>query len=195
MSGLSEILSSRARAEVFRLLYGSTTPELHHREIVRRSGLSESAVRQELRKLSRLGLVRRRNSGNRAYYSAARNHPLFAEIRGLVLKTVGLVDVLRDHLPVRGIRVAFVFGSIAQGTETPESDIDLMVIGTITLRMLATRTRGISNELGRELSPHVMTEIEYTKRKLSGDHFVKHVLKGPKLFVVGTEHDLESMGE
>jgi predicted nucleotidyltransferase/DNA-binding HxlR family transcriptional regulator len=195
MSTLSEILSSRARAEVFRLLFGSTTPELHHREIVRRTGLSESAVRQELKKLTRLGLVSRRDSGNRAYYSATRKHPLFAEIRGLVLKTVGLVDVLKDHLPARGIRVAFVFGSLAQGNEKPQSDIDLMVIGRTTLRKLVSRMRGVSDELGRELSPHVMTEAEYTQRRLSGDHFVTHVLKGPRLFVVGTEDDVEAMGE
>lgn len=194
MNTLAEILSSRVRAEVFRLLFCATTPELHHREIVRRSGLSESAVRQELRKLSRLDLIIRREDGNRVYYSANRGHPLFQSIREIVLKTIGLVDVLRPAISKRDVQTAFVFGSLARGEETAGSDIDLMVVGNIGLRKLSFLLSGLSEQVGREINPHVMTQTEYRKRLKAGDHFATHVLDGPKLFIVGTEDDFEAMG-
>ena len=195
MNTLAEILSSRVRAEVFRLLFGSTTPELHHREIVRRSGLSESAVRQELGKLTRLDLVNRRKDGNRVYYAANRDHPLFQSIREVVLKTIGLVDVLRPALSKRGVQAAFVFGSLAKAEETATSDLDLMVIGNIGLRKLTSLLSGLSEQIGREINLHVMTQAEYRKRLTSRDHFVTRVLDGPKLFIVGTEDDFEAMGK
>lgn len=118
MAMLAEILSSRVRAEILRILFGPDTVELHNREIVRRANLSESAVRQELKNLAGLGLLDRRRESNRTYYTANRNHPLFAEIRGLVLKTSGLADVLRGRLASEGVDLAFVFGSVAAGRET-----------------------------------------------------------------------------
>ncbi|MFH1266025.1 MAG: nucleotidyltransferase domain-containing protein [Planctomycetota bacterium] len=195
MNVLAEILSSRVRAEVFRLLFGGAMPELHHREIVRRSGLSEGAVRQELNKLSRLDLIKRRKDGNRVYYAANREHPLHQELRRIVLKTVGLVGVLRERLQENDIRVAFVFGSIARGEETAGSDIDLMVIGNVGLRKLSSLLSEVTEQLGREVNPHVMTKTEYRKRSKKGDHFVTHVLDGPKFFIVGTERDFEAMGK
>jgi len=195
MNTLAEILSSRVRAEIFRLLFGSTTPELHHREIVRRTGLSESAVRQELGKLTRLDLISRRKDGNRVYYAANRDHPLFLSIRELVLKTIGLVDILRPALSKCGIQIAFVFGSLATADETATSDLDLMVIGNIGLRKLTSLLSGFAEQVGREINPHIMTQAEYRKRIKSKDHFAAHVLDGPKLFVVGTENDFEAVGK
>lgn len=194
MGTLAEILSSRARAAVFRLLFGSATPELHHRELARRSGLSESAVRQELSKLTRLDLINRRRDGNRVYYRANREHPLFPDICQVVLKTVGLVDVLEPRLSPHNVRIAFVFGSLAKAQETARSDVDLLVIGGIGLRKLSSLLSGASDQLGREINPHVMSEREYRKRREARDHFVTNVLRGPKLFIVGTEHDFEAMG-
>ena len=194
MNTLAAILSSRARAEVFRVLFGSATPEVHHREIVRQSGLSESAVRQELGKLWRLDLLSRREDGNRVYYSANRNHPLYPDIRQLVLKTVGLVDVLKARLSVKDVQAAFVFGSVASHQEKSTSDVDLMVIGSLGLRRLTSLLSGTSDLIGREINPHVMTRSEYRRRVEQADHFVTSVLRGPKLFVVGTEHEFEAMG-
>ena len=98
MNRLAELLSSRARAEIFRLLLSGTGEELHVREIERRSGLNDSTIRQELRKLVRLDLVQSRRDSNRVYYRAKIENPLYPEIRNLVLKTSGLADVLRSAL-------------------------------------------------------------------------------------------------
>jgi len=169
-------------------------PELHHREIVRRSGLSEGTVRQELAKLTRLDLITRRQDGNRVYYSANVEHPLYQEIRQVVIKTVGLVDVLKPKLSRKDIKMAFVFGSIAKGQEAAGSDVDLMVIGSVGLRKLTALLSGTSEQLGREINPYVMSETECRKRLKVKDHFVSKVLRGPKLLIVGTENDVEAMG-
>lgn len=194
MNVLIQFLSSRVRAGLFQLLFGLSRSELHVRELARRSGLHESTVRQELRKLKGLGLVYERRDGNRAYYRAKYDHPLYSDIHRIVLKTSGLADVLTEALKEGEIRVAFVFGSVAHGTENAESDIDLMVFGKIGLRKLTTLLSGVSDQVGREINPHVMTEKEYGKRLKSQDHFVTHVLKGPKIYVVGTEDDFAEMG-
>ena len=195
MNTLAQILSSRVRASVFQLLFGLGETEVHVREMARRSGFSEASLRQEMRKLKRLGLVDDRRSGNRVYFQANRDHPLYPDIHHLVIKTIGLVDVLSVAIAEANIAVAFVFGSIAQSKEVAHSDVDLMVIGGIGLRKLTSLLSGVSEKIGREINPHVMTKDEYRDRVKAEDHFVKNVLAGPKLFIIGTENDFEAMGK
>jgi len=194
MNTLARILSSRVRAAIFELLFGPTDAELHLRELERRSGLSVMTVRQDLEKLYRLGLVTARRDGNRLYYRANRSHPLYADVRSLVLKTVGVVDVLRDALGQEDIGVAFVFGSVAEGREGAESDVDLMVVGEVGLREVSRRLGGVSEKIGREVNPHVLSRAEFRRRLRRGEHFVSTVMASPRLFVVGTEDDLAAMG-
>jgi DNA-binding transcriptional ArsR family regulator len=194
MNTLAELLSSRVKAEIFRLLFGVVPRELHVREIERQSGLADATVRQELRRLSRLGVVESRRDGNRTYYRANIRHPLYPDIRSLTLKTNGLVGVLREALAHPGIRLAFVFGSVAAGAEKAESDIDLMVIGAVSLRQLSKLLSGVSAKVGREINPHVFTVEEFVRRKKARDHFVGTVSGAPKLFVIGSEDELEAMG-
>jgi DNA-binding transcriptional ArsR family regulator len=194
MTVLAEMLSSKVRAEIFRLLFGLRERELHVREIERRSGLSIGTVRQELQKLVRMELVSARRDGNRLCYRANKEHPLYVDIKNLVIKTSGLVEVLREALDKKGVHVAFVFGSIARSLEGAGSDVDLMVIGEVGLRTLSSWLSGISAEIGREINPHVMNAKEFRKRKASGEHFLNRVLESPKLFIIGTEDDLGELG-
>lgn len=112
----------------------------------------------------------------------------------MVLKTGGLVDVIGEALTGARIKVAFVFGSVAEGKETASSDVDLMVVGSLGLRELTSLLGGTAEKLEREINPHVLTEVEYQDRIERADHFVTNVLSGPKLFVVGSQDDLEAMG-
>ena len=194
MNRLAEILSSRARAEIFRLLFSGTEEELHVREIERRSGLNDSTLRQELRKLVRLDLVQSRRDSNRVYYRAKTENPLFPEIRNLVLKTSGLSDVLKSALTDKRVRVAFVFGSLARGEEKAGSDVDLMVIGQLGLRDLSRLLSGIEEKIGREVNPHVLREEEFRKRIRAKEHFASSVMEAPKIFIIGSERELETMG-
>ena len=194
MNRLAELLSSRARAEIFRLLFSGVGEELHVREIERRSGLNDSTLRQELRKLVRLDLVQSRRDSNRVYYRAKTESPLYPEIRNLVLKTSGLSDVLKSALTDKRIRVAFVFGSIARGEEKAGSDVDLMVIGQLGLRDLSRLLSGIEEKIGREVNPHVLREEEFRKRIRAKEHFVSRVVESPKIFIIGSQRELEAMG-
>ena len=194
MNRLAELLSSRARAEIFRLLLSGTGEELHVREIERRSGLNDSTLRQELRKLVRLDLVQSRRDSNRVYYRAKTENPLYPEIRNLVLKTSCLSDVLKSALTDKRIRVAFVFGSIARGEEKAGSDVDLMVIGQLGLRDLSRLLSGIEEKIGREVNPHVLREEEFRKRIRAKEHCVSSVMETPKIFIMGSQRELEAMG-
>lgn len=195
MNILAEMLSSRIRAEIFRMLFGLSEKSLHMREIERRSGFSTGTVQQELKKLLRLDLIKKEKDGNRVYYQANREHPLYSDIRNLVLKTIGLADIFKAALGGHpGIKFAFVFGSVARKEEKSFSDVDLMVLGQITLRILTDLLSGISDRIGREINPYALTHEEFLKRKSSGNHFISQVLESPKIFIIGNEHDLTAMG-
>lgn len=195
MNVLAQILSSRVRAEIFRLLFGVHASELHMRELEREAGCTIGPVQSELKKLLGLQLVVSRRSGNRLYYRANRNHPLYPEIRSLVLKSSGLCDYLAECLNARDdIAFAFVFGSVAVGNEGAASDIDLMVIGDIGLRGLSGLLADFRSSIGREVNPHVFSREEFMRRRKEGEHFIASVLNSPRLFVKGTEDDLTEMG-
>ncbi len=195
MNRLAELLSSRARSEIFRILFDGNEAELHGREIQRRSGLNDSTIRQELRKLVRLDLIWRRKDSNRVYYRAKTENPLYSEIRNLVLKTSGLADVLKSALRHKRIHIAFVFGSIASGEEQSGSDVDLMVIGNLGLRDLSRLLSGAEDKIGREINPYVVNDNEFRKRIQAGEHFVSNVMKKQKIFIVGSQNELDAMGK
>ncbi len=187
-------MSSRVRAEIFRLLFGLDEKELHLREIERQAGLSLGTIRQDLQKLARLDLVTTRRDGNRLYYQANIEHPLYPDIRKLVLKTAGLVEIFKRVLDREGVKIVFVFGSLASSREKAASDVDLMVIGVVSLRTLSSWLAGVSEQIGREINPHTLTVEEFRRRIEKGDHFLFNVLESPKLFIIGNENDLAAMG-
>ena len=194
MNLLAEILSSKIRGEVFRILFGVDDNALHLREIERRSGLTIGTVQQEIKKLLKLDLIKRQRDGNRIYYQANREHPLYTEIRNIVLKTTGLAEVIKGALSASpDIKIAFVFGPIAHQTEKAASDVDLMVIGTLGLRKLTGLLTGVSVRVGRDINPHVFSEKEFVRRKKGRDHFLNQVLESSKIFIIGTENDLAEM--
>jgi DNA-binding transcriptional ArsR family regulator len=193
MNALSQLLSSRTRAEIFKLLFGTREEELHIREIQRRSGLNDRTIRQELDKLQKLDLVIARKDSNRVYYRANKSNPLYHDIRNLVLKSIGLIDVLREALKDKRIQIAFVFGSISEGRETSSSDVDLLIIGTLGMRDVSALLSGAADKIGREINTHVMTGDEIKKRYGVKEHFIVSVVNSPKLFILGTEDDLKAM--
>ncbi|MCK5117728.1 MAG: nucleotidyltransferase domain-containing protein [Candidatus Aegiribacteria sp.] len=195
MKTLESILSSRTRAELFTILFGLNHYELHNREIARRTELSEASVRQELGKLTELNLVTARRDGNRIYYSANKGNPLYHEIHSIVLKTTGLVDVLKEAFSDDRIETAFVFGSFAEGEETSDSDVDLLIIGDIGFREVSRLISGIHEMIERDINPVVLSRSEYIGRLRSEDHLVNNVLAGTKLFVKGDADEFAAMGE
>ena len=192
---LLSLLFPRVRAEVLRLLFVDAQIELHLRELTRQSGLSLGTMQEELGKLHRADLVVSRRDGNRRYYRANPNHPLFRDLQQIVLKTSGLRDVLAKALRnIRGIDLAFVFGSLARNDGKASSDVDLMVIGSAGLRTLAPLLRKASEEMGREINPHTYARADWRKRRQVRNGFLNNVVQGEKLFVKGNADELARLG-
>ena len=126
------------------------------------------------------------------YYQANKDSPVFADLRGLLLKTAGLVDVLADTLKpfAARLRTAFVYGSIAAGKEQSDSDIDLMIVGEVSPAELALPLRRARELLVREINPTVYSPAEFDKKRAANDSFLKQVLDKPKLFVLGNKDEL-----
>jgi len=161
-------------------------------ELARRMGVPASSLQRELHDLSEVGLLKTHRQGRMVYYQANTESPVFPDLRGLLLKTAGLVDVLEHALkPVAArLRTAFVYGSIAAGNEQSGSDIDLMIVGQISPTELALPLRRARELLGREINPTVYTPSEFDKKRMANDSFLKQVLDKPKLFVLGNKDEL-----
>lgn len=166
------------------------------REIARQTGFAIGTIQTELKKLVSLELIHQRRDGNRTYFTPNLEHPLYPEIHGLVLKTNGLVDLLKTAIePVKSIKIAFVFGSVAEQQEKSGSDVDVMIIGELGLRQTVQILSGMAEKIGREINPHVVGEQEFSKRLRESDHFISSVVKTDKLFIVGNENDLAGLAE
>ncbi len=184
----------KTRAEVFRLLFAEPGREAHVRDLARLAGMTPAAMQKELGYLQEIGLVKSERDGNRLYYRAETMHPLFPELRGLVLKTTGIVPELQKALAkVPGVELAFVFGSVATGTAKIESDVDVMLIGTAGLRKVTPALRSVSERLGREINPHCLTVEEWRLKKLKKDVFVNRVLSEPKIWLKGGDDELGNL--
>ncbi len=158
------------------------------------TGIALGPVQRELRQLVDAGLVTKRTQGTQTLFTANEASPVFAEMRSLVAKTVGMHDVLLASLrPLeKKIDLAFVYGSVARAGETEQSDVDLMVVGTAGFADVVDRIADAQKTLNREINPTVYTAREFTG-KLRGN-FLKTVLGGKKLFLIGDENDLRELG-
>ena len=187
-------LFPQVRGEVLRLLVADASRELHLRDLTRQSGLALGTMQGELEKLGEADLVTSRRDGNRRYFRANASHPLFIDLQRLVLKTVGLREVLAEALAgIAGIEVAFVFGSLADGGGKAASDVDLLVVGEVGLRKLAGPLRAAGESLVREINPVTMTAVEFRQGRKKNP-FLVDVLGKPKLFVKGGPDELARLG-
>lgn len=165
---------------------------VHLRELARLTGASAGTLKKELDGLVAAGLLAVRKVGNQTQFCANTQHPVYPELSGLIRKTTGLHDVLAIALrPLAGqVEAAFVFGSVANGTETTLSDVDVMVIGSVSFGQVINALYDAQATLGREINPKVMMSEEWQAKRREGNTFAAELLKKPKLFLVGAEHDL-----
>jgi predicted nucleotidyltransferase len=189
-----DVLFPKVRGEILRLLFADPSKEYHLRELARLSCLAVGTLQTELEKQSQIQLLLARRDGNRLYYRANSKHLLFPELQGIALKTTGLREqVLKALSDLKGVQLAFVFGSQAAGTADSTSDVDLMVIGSLGLRVLAPRLRPLSEALGREINPQILSKESFTTKARAADAFIKNVLAAPKLWIIGSDDELGSL--
>ena len=191
---VSRLLFGSIRREVLALLLGRPDERFYLREILRAVGGGSGAVQRELKQLVEAGLVDREARGPLVYFSANRGAAIFPELQSIVEKTAGAIDVLRSSLaPFLGrgrIELALVHGSVASGKKTARSDVDLLIVGDVTLADLVPALRRAEARLGREVNPSVYPAKEFRDKLKRGAPFLKRILAGPKLFVAGDDRDL-----
>ena len=191
-TGLADALFTPVQQRVLGLLFGQPDRRFQSGELIRLAASGTGAAHRLLTRLAKAGLVTADRLGNQKYYCANRASPVFAEMHGLIVKTSGLVAPLRAALRplAKRIRAAFVYGSIAKGTDTAASDIDLMVIADgLDYADVYGALQAAEEALGRTVNPNVMSRAEW-RRKRGEAGFVASVAAQPRLFVIGSDDEL-----
>ncbi len=194
--GLSDALFSKTQRQVLSLLFGNPDKSFYTNEIVRFAGVGIGTVQRELGKLSKVGLLSIKKIGNQKHFQANRESPIFEELRGIVQKTFGLSDVLRSSLSDhrKKIKLAFIYGSIAKGTDKAGSDIDVMIVSDQLSYSEALETFSVVEEkLGRPLNPTIYKIDEFQNKIAAGNSFVTRVIKQKKLILIGSEDDIPAV--
>lgn len=193
---MADALFPRVRQRVLALLYGNPNRSFFSNEIVALAQSGTGAVQRELASLSESGLLTVTAQGNQKHYQANKAAPVFAELRGLVLKTSGVVDVLRSALAplASGIDAAFVYGSVAKQQDTAQSDVDVLIVSdSLGYADVFTALETAAGSLGRKVNPTLYTSDEFAKRKKQGNAFVARVLKQPKIWLIGSEESFDAV--
>jgi predicted nucleotidyltransferase len=189
---LMNLLFPAIRLRLLAVLLLRAQQTFHVRDLARQCDAHAGTVARELDKLSATGLLLRSKQGNQVRYQADRNHLLFPELAAMFRKTFGIVPALSEALlPLdTGISLAFVYGSVAAGTQQPGSDVDLLVVGDIEFAALVEVLYPLHQSIGREINPALYSLEEWRQRLQQGGAFVKALMSKPRLWVKGNENDL-----
>ena len=194
---LVEHLFSGYRRQILALLLLRPHERYYVREIARLTGISPGSLHRELKQLAETGLLLREEAGNQVRYYADPACPIFEELAGIFRKTTGLADILCEALLPFGneVELAFVFGSVAQGQEHADSDIDLFVLGSVDFVAVVRCLAETHMRLGREVNPVVMNPDEFLQKYHERDRFIRRIAGDARLFVIGGENDFGKLVE
>lgn len=193
---LDKLFSSKAKVEILKLFLFNPDDSFYQRQISVLTRQPIRGVQREVEKLQSLGLIEKSAQGNRLYYKVNRNCPIFEDLRRILLKTAGIAETLRGKLiKSDNVQIAFIYGSYARGEESSSGGIDLLVIGSITVRELSVLLAECKSETGREINYTVSKAQGFEKRLKQKNHFLNTVLKEKKLFIIGREDELKTITE
>jgi predicted nucleotidyltransferase len=196
-TNLGALLFGAYRRQVLALLLMHPEQSFHVREIARITGKPAGTLYRELNSLTDAGLLVRSPFGNQIHYRANSACPIYQELRGILRKTFGVADVLREALEpvVAQINVAFVYGSVARGEERPTSDVDVMVIGKVKFSDAVLALAPAEELLRREVNAHVYSLREFKRKFADREPFLVRVTEGPKIYLAGTEDDFGKLAK
>ena len=189
---LVEVLFGAYRRQILALLLLHPDESFYVREIARLTGVPAGSLHRELKLLGDAGLLQRSVSGNQVRYQVDRGNPIQEELAGIFRKTAGLADVLRNALaPLAGkIRLAFIFGSVAQGRERSTSDVDVLVVGSASFAAVVGALSPAGERLRRAVNPVVMTRAAFESKRAGADRFVARIVREPKIILIGDAGEL-----
>ena len=194
---LSATLFGKTRRAVLALLYSHVDESFYLRQIVRTAGVGMGAVQRELKRLSDSGIIIKTLQGQQVYYTANPECPIYDELKSLVMKTVGIGEILKAALiPLTDlINVAFLFGSLVRGDERSLSDADILVVGDVTFSEIVIALGQVQETIRREINPIVYPLKEFRSKLAADHHFLKTTLNSPKFFLIGDENELAKLVE
>jgi len=188
---LQKLFSSRVRVEILSTFLMNPEKERYMREVARITGEDYKNVSRELRNLEEIGLLSSRNEGNLKFFGLNKGFVIYEELKSIFMKTKGAVRVLKEAMSrEKDIDYAFIYGSFAMGKERAESDIDMMVIGGISLEGVLALLRGPEEVLSREINVSLYDLQEIKRRVKDHDPFIMEVLGGSKIMLLGDEDEL-----
>jgi predicted nucleotidyltransferase len=185
------------RREMLARLLLRPDEQFHVRELARMTGISAGSLHRELKAMAESGLLVREKIGNQVFYRADTGCHIYDELAAIFRKTIGLASLLHNALSTLAgkIEVAFVFGSMASGHQTAGSDLDICVLGEVSLLEVVKALSSVQDALRREMNPVVTTVKKFSEQLVKQDRFVTRVLGEPKVFVIGTEDEFEKLVE
>ncbi len=190
--GIGWALFPKTKRQLLIHFFLSSERRHYFREITRLVKASPGAVQRELATLVDAGILASEKVGRQRYYWADPDCMIYSELKSIVLKSFGAIDTIRSEL-IRfenDIRIAFIYGSIVDNSDTAKSDIDLMVIGTLSFRKLAGMLNKVETVLNRPINPTLYSTAEFLDKMKKRNHFLHSIFKSEKLFVIGTNDDL-----
>ena len=192
---IANSLFGKTRRAVLALLFSHVDERFYFRQIARILEIGLGALQRALANLSAAGIIRKEFVGRQVFYQANSECPIYMDLKNLVMKTIGVGDILKTALvPLEErINVAFLFGSIAKGTERSDSDIDIIVIGNVTFSEIISAFSPAQKTVRREINPLVYPPEEFRLKMAENHHFLKSVLKRSKYFLIGDERELERL--
>ena len=195
VQGLLTTLFGKTRRSILAFVFSHTEEEFHLRKILRLAQISPGAGPRELKRLVEAGILVRTVKDNQVLFRANPECPIYNELKSIVAKTAGLVDILREALlPLASaIKLAVVYGSLARGKATTDSDVDLLIVGDVAFEDVVGCTTKAQEKLRREINPLVMSFAEFMDRTSKGDHLLDSILKSPFLPITGDPHELARM--
>jgi predicted nucleotidyltransferase len=187
MADIHKLISSKIRIELLKTLVLNPESTFNINELSRRTGFSLRGVEKELKNLLSGGILRKEVTGNQHRYQLDPLCPIQREIKGIIIKTVGIVVLLKQALRAieQKIERAFIYGSFASGDYGNDSDVDLFIVTELSGLKLAELLGGVQNEIGRPVNVSQFTSDEYKRRKAQNDHFLNRILEGPKITIIG----------
>jgi predicted nucleotidyltransferase len=185
---IAAALFTDSQTRVLRWLFGQPQREFHLNELLRLTGLGSASLQRELKRLADAGLVRSERVGNLRRFRANTESPVYGELVALTRKTLGVEPMLRNALEPLApqLDAAFVYGSVAKGTDKAQSDVDVMVVGRgLTLTKVLEKLVPVEMQLGRKINPTLLTPAEFKRRRAERDSFVNRVLAQRTITLIG----------
>lgn len=192
MANLSDIITSKVRIKIINLFFSDLSEMYHVRGIVREIKEEINAVRRELDRLEKAGVLKKEPRGNRVYYFIRKDYPLFGDLLSIAAKSTGLGNALIENKNKIGkINLICFSGKFARGKQRKqEDDVDILVVGDVVLPELAALVRAEESKTGREINYSVMSKDELEFRKKRRDPFLQGIFLGSRVMIIGDEEEL-----